>query len=342
MRYHQLLNESFPLAKQEWEKEANPADVDKYITKFKQLVAKNIVKNQDRDINIWRKHGWEAFKAYVDDRSEFKTRREYKKPINSGDAIEVLKHGEWTVWLPLDIYSNVRLTDGKVWCTGNFNSGEFDYVFKEGFILYVLSPTNPGGWAVVYSDRIKAFCYYDSSDNASDEPDDFIEDTGIKPAMLKKALKPHAKAIEAARDEHFSTGIVSQMNALGYIDSDKLMPRNDKLENLILSKRDRPYALMYAKAVGSENWPEGKALVLDALKHEYRAAKDYVEFRLAVIPADERRAFVDLLLKRGNEHEIDSYLYDCVRHSKVEVDPRLEQFMPTFYKHNPHLAQMVK
>ena len=89
MRYQEIIMESFPLAKKEWGQSHDAAEVEQYITKFRDLTTRNIVKGEQRDINYWRKASYDAFKTFVDERSTFHSRKQVRNGKTGGKILTI-------------------------------------------------------------------------------------------------------------------------------------------------------------------------------------------------------------------------------------------------------------
>ena len=151
MRYTEIILESFPLAKKEWSTTNSPEEVNSYITKFRDLTTRNIIKGEQRDINYWRKAGYAAFKAFVDERSTFNSRKQVRSGKTGGKILTIYENNEYKLLAPLSIEANATLhaTYKLGYCTAGSDGAMFSSSFGIqddliSFLVFVIPKTKEG------------------------------------------------------------------------------------------------------------------------------------------------------------------------------------------------------
>lgn len=143
---HQLITESFPLAVKEFAASgANPQQINNTIADFRKLVSSNYVTAADKkDINYWRKHGYEAFSAFV----KFNTdKREYEKQKEitlKNASKKIYENDKCIVLVPFSHKASQKAGRGSNWCTSASTPAMWDlYVDAQNCIMAnVISKTS--------------------------------------------------------------------------------------------------------------------------------------------------------------------------------------------------------
>lgn len=231
------LTEGFKEARAEFITKAPEAEVDSAINDYRDLVKRNkfTSKPEERNIDYWRKQGYEAFKNAIDREKQTKSMRQQKGKTLSheGKYIPVFSNDEWEVTIPLDIHASSDIGKNTAWCTtkmfqSNFNNyradGEmlvyfihlYDHADKS-FAVKVKLVTKPdmanGGDIALHlceRNNITASTLRDFTEcfNTLDtqHPITFFQqekpDINITDIVVNKAVKPHASEfIEFADDQ---------------------------------------------------------------------------------------------------------------------------------------------
>lgn len=142
------LNESYQLATKEWSAGHDKNDVDQTINMFKELVNKNKVSGAERDINHWRKAGFDQFKQFV---TQTKTQVETadtkgnrKKAIKaaSNEILTVKKSGNMHLFIPLSKEASCFYAGNKTpWCISTRDGDNYFYKYTlkaQCFIFFLI------------------------------------------------------------------------------------------------------------------------------------------------------------------------------------------------------------
>ena len=73
------ITEGYKEVTSKFNQEANPNDVANLIAKYRDLVNRNQVQGNERNIDWWGKQGWESFRKYVDAKSQQTSQTQQKK-----------------------------------------------------------------------------------------------------------------------------------------------------------------------------------------------------------------------------------------------------------------------
>jgi hypothetical protein len=93
------------------------AEVDKVIAQYRELVNRNQVKGDEKNIDWWRKQGWDKFKEFVSSKSQEKSITQVKRSKDEGDSHTIAENATWLIVVPLD--KDASCFHGKYtdWCT---------------------------------------------------------------------------------------------------------------------------------------------------------------------------------------------------------------------------------
>lgn len=165
--------------------ETDPDTVKKTIASYKSLVDRNQVSGNERNIDWWRKQGWEKFKAFVDARSNEKSSTQVKRAKSNGNAVTIQDDAEWLVVAPFDKTASVHYGRNTDWCVAKPSDDFFnDYFFNDKVILFFfIKKANNRKWAIAfypseYTGRNGRVHIFDQEDSRIDESE-FMADTGL-------------------------------------------------------------------------------------------------------------------------------------------------------------------
>ena len=172
---------------------SDESEVKKYMMTYKDLVNRNQVQGDERNIDWWGKQGWKEFKKFVDAISTRKSKSQKKKNRDAGKSITLEETDKWLIVVPLDKDASCFYGRGSSWCTASKSDNYFNqYFIGDGTILiYFILKDNANKWAIavgeddgsfdgeeVYFDRE----YFDIDDN-SIVGEEFAKQTGLDPQV---------------------------------------------------------------------------------------------------------------------------------------------------------------
>lgn len=152
MRFFNIdpLFEGYKETRQLFLKAASPEEVDSMIAKYRDLVNRNQVSGNERNIDWWGKQGWDAFSTFVNGFEFSRSKTQIKR--GSGENYLVLaKNDDWTAYLPLDKAASVKLGKGSDWCTTKPNHQYFESYYYRRNIILVYAVNNSTGDMVACS-----------------------------------------------------------------------------------------------------------------------------------------------------------------------------------------------
>lgn len=207
MRYHELITEGYKEATADFSQAADPGEVTKVIDQYKTLVQKNQVSGNERNIDWWRKQGWDKFRKFVEVKIEQPTASAIKRKRVTGKQITLEDSKDWLIVIPLDKASSCfhGKHQGNIaaWCTTKENQNHFEKYFYDNnvVLVYCLNKTNGGMWAMAVHKDLDKVELFDASDSPL-TADQFKNQTGIDPARLKNLAlsSSNSKAIQSAKD----------------------------------------------------------------------------------------------------------------------------------------------
>lgn len=263
---YQSLFEDFKLAQKEFAQASTEQKAKEYIQTFRELLPK--IKGQERDINFWRKQGWNKFKQFVDLQKVVPSRNQVKKRRDVGKSITLLEKPPYLVVIPLDHEASCYHGKNTDWCTTKPNQGHFSEFFynEENTFIYVLNTETGDKNAIGYipgdPDSIELRGFEDNDIT----PAQFKYNTTFDPDQLIELANKKQKNINAGRNKSRKTDLWNLLN----VATEKGRP-NKRLEKLMLAKKDAVALMAYAVHVFREPWPEAEPII----KKDPVAAREY-------------------------------------------------------------------
>ena len=175
------LLEGYKEATQEFTAASDPATAANAINKYKTLVTKNQVAGQERNIDHWRKQGWDNFLKFINGKSETDTATQIKRKKVPGRSITIREDDNWLIVVPLD--KNASCFHGKDsnWCTTKTDQNYFNDYFhdKNITLIYCLQKGTGGMWALAtHKDLISDSEIFDKNDKSITDAE-FRKQTGL-------------------------------------------------------------------------------------------------------------------------------------------------------------------
>jgi len=180
MRYTELkLVEGYKEVTQKFAQEAEAEQVKKAIDQYRDLVNRNQVQGDERNIDWWGKQGWERFRTFVNAKSQQQSITQQKKRKNTGRSHTLAENDRWLIVVPLDKDASCFHGKGTDWCTTKPDHDYFHVYFlnSSATLIYFLQKQTGAKWAAsVHPDGEET--YFDKNDN-SIRKKDFSKQTGI-------------------------------------------------------------------------------------------------------------------------------------------------------------------
>lgn len=268
MRFYEIIEEGYKETKQVFSTQHdNEDDIDQAIAKYRELVNKNQIQGVERNIDYWRKQGFDRFKSYVDDISHRPTKTQTKRSKIIGQSINLHEDDKWLIVIPLDKSASCFYGKNTSWCTTKPNSSYFEkYFYKNEIVLiYCLNKANGNKWAIAAHRDIDKLELFDINDNTISE-EVFAAQTGLLAhELVDIANKEYQPTIEKSREKVKQYYDYLKTHLIGNISQ-----RDQKIEEALLITKDSKLSYQYVgnllnSKVDNNQIPE--AIVRAAVTH---------------------------------------------------------------------------
>ena len=198
MRAYEIIVEGYKEAQAEFSTSTDPEVVKQTIADYRTLVDRNQVQGDERNIDVWRKKGWEQFKQFVDSKSNTVSKSQIKQArIPGGESIVLQKDTDWLITVPTNKAASCNLGSGTDWCTTKFEQEHYEKYAKRGVVLIYCIHSSGKKWAIAIYPEHTGLRYdkFDINDNKLDDTT-FYEQTGLQPSSLVKLANENKQVIE--------------------------------------------------------------------------------------------------------------------------------------------------
>ena len=137
MRLYELLKEGYKDAQAEFASVSDPSTAAQIIAAYKQLVTKNQVKGNERNIDWWRKQGWDKFNEFVLAKAAEPTKSDVKRKRLVGKSSTIREDKKWLIVIPLDKDASCFHGKDTDWCTTKQFQSHFERYFYEDNVVLI-------------------------------------------------------------------------------------------------------------------------------------------------------------------------------------------------------------
>jgi hypothetical protein len=177
MKIRELINEGYKEAQTEFSSIAGDQLAKEVISQYKELVNKNQVSGSERNIDYWRKQGWDEFNVFVNSIVTQPTKTDVKKKRAQGKSIIVSESVEWLIVIPIDKNASCYYGKKTSWCTAIPQAQHFQDYTNKGILLIYCLRSDGTKWAIAsYPDG--PFELFDQDDNTITQ-EQFESNTGL-------------------------------------------------------------------------------------------------------------------------------------------------------------------
>lgn len=257
------LFEGYREAQAEFAQAADAEQAQRTIAAYRDLVNRNQVSGPERNIDYWRKQGWEKFSQFVERTSGLPSTRAVKRGRVAGNAITVRDDGEWLIVVPLDKNASCFHGRNTDWCTTKADAEHFEKYFYQNQItlIYCIRPTTGEKWAIAGHPDVAEIEMFDREDRSMGRQE-FKRQTGLDPiAIAQQVHENYAPTIRQARHDYRQQFIRAQQ----LVDSRKL-DRSQELDQLFSYLKNSEFSLHYMEHNGVGTYPA--AIILSATKED--------------------------------------------------------------------------
>lgn len=269
------LFEGYKEAQTDFSKAADPETVKTTIDQFKELVNRNRVTGNERNIDYWRKQGWEAFTSAVKRYTAAPSKREVKTRARVGQSANLIENNNWLVVLPMDKDASCFYGKDTAWCTTKTDLEYFESYFynKAITLIYCLNKRTGGKWAIAAHTKVRDIECFDQKDTPI-KPDVFTQETGLNPHDL--VAEAHEKYGDRANDARVAyTSRMKKIYDYFYDGS-----YADEIEELLSFTKDPSACARYVDENGYREYPV--AIVYAALSIDPDLVKNIKNVTLAM------------------------------------------------------------
>lgn len=232
MKIIELIREGYTEAQTEFAAASTPEAATQTIKQYRDLVTRNQVSGNERNIDFWRKQGWEAFSSFVSNAASVASKTQIKRSKLPGKSINLVDNTNWLVVIPLDKEASCFHGKASDWCVTKPNQSNFEQYFHDNSItlIYCLNKQSGGMWAIAVhtdTDQLEMF----DQNNTTINTDKFEHQTGLDPIKLRDmALGPdHKPAVQASR-----TSYTNALALLTPLLSHPITERSPEIEKLLM------------------------------------------------------------------------------------------------------------
>lgn len=184
MRVFEIIIEGYKEAEREFSQSGTPEQVKDIIQKYRSLVNRNQVQGNERNIDWWRKQGWDAFAKFVTDKSAQPSKKQVKLGKTQGDVIVLRDDNQWRIVIPLNKLASMREGRGSDWCISKNKKDFNSYTYRKIVPIFCIKKSSDGShdfnspmWAITMGST--SITIYDKTDKVI-STEKFKLDTGIK------------------------------------------------------------------------------------------------------------------------------------------------------------------
>ena len=296
-----FIVEGYREAEQEFAKSADINQVKKLIDAYRSLVDRNQAQGPERNIDHWRKQGWDTFSRFVQAKSQERSKTQVKRVRGiTTQQITLRDDADWLIVIPLDKDTSCFHGRGTDWCTTKAQDRYFEQYFydNEIVLIYCIKKSTGGMWAIA-DDEIENQVEFFDQNNDPLSRDDFFRQTGLRDfAVLSLSRKAQHRATMHKLRIPWQQAF-DKLNSLNFANiSSNQKPEIERLLLLVkdpwqmmeyaehqgpwpavepMFVRSPVYAYTYAKNVIHGRWPEAEAAIAKDPKWAQAYAKDVIQ-----------------------------------------------------------------
>lgn len=138
MRYYEIIREGYKEVQQKYVSAGiDPESIEKTFKTYKELVNRNQVSGNERNIDWWGKLPFDQFKAFVDEKSSEHSPTQLKRNKISGKSINLEENDDWLIVIPLDKDASCFHGDNSDWCTAKRDQSYFEGYFYDLSLIHI-------------------------------------------------------------------------------------------------------------------------------------------------------------------------------------------------------------
>lgn len=202
MRYQEFkLVEGYREVEQKFAQTADPGEVKKFIDAYRELVNRNQVQGNERNIDWWGKQGWGNFVKFVRAKNQQQSQTQQKRRKQEGNSHTIDETPDWLIVVPLDKEASCFHGKDTDWCTTKPQHDYFEKYFRDRSVtlIYFLQKKTGNKWAMaVYEDGEAE--YFDKND-ASLKQEQFDAQTGLNSEQYRNQAITFGSPVQKKADD---------------------------------------------------------------------------------------------------------------------------------------------
>jgi hypothetical protein len=282
MLIRELICEDYKTAAVKFNAVADPAEVQQVIAQYRQLVNKNQVQGNERNIDYWAGQGWDKFSQFVQSKSATPTTTQIKRKKSVGESITLFENNRWLVVIPLTHDASCYHGRNTKWCTARPHAGSFDKYFldRETVLIYCLDKTSGEKWAIATHKNLDKVEYFNKDDKSIDAKQ-FQKQTGFNPKKLIAMVSHNETRITTARQNRKELLALLKTRMSAWKEQGTFN-RDIELEKLLAQVKSSELCFEYITQVGKRHGPQdytgiiGQSIIWSAVK-QYSSAIQYIK-----------------------------------------------------------------
>jgi hypothetical protein len=278
MRIYELLAEGYREAETEFAQSAAADIVKKSIAAYRQLVNRNQVQGTERNIDWWRKQGWEKFRDFVNSKSTQPSATQVKRKRAAGNSITLKETDQWLIVIPLDHDASCFHGRDTDWCTARPTGHHFDDYFLDRTVnlIYLINKATGEKYAVASHpqlDEVELFDQHDDSMTA----EQFKSATGFDHQQVTAMIPANDPRIAHARTQRRELMALLQQRMKSWATGTR--QRDAELEQLLVKAKHLPSCIDYIIGTGKSHGPQvfPEAIALAAVRGEANTIIQYIK-----------------------------------------------------------------
>ena len=251
MKISELLAEGYPDTIAAFSQTADANQVKKTVDQYRDLVNRNQVQGNERNIDWWRRQGWEKFAQFVRDKSTQPSRTQVKRRRAAGRSITLKETDQWLIVIPLDHDASCFHGRDSEWCTARPTSHYFDEYFldKEINLIYCINKESGDKYAIASQPSLSEIELFDQMDKSMTHSQ-FRAATGFDPRQLVALIPQDDPRIAQARQTR--RDLLSRIQNRMKVWSQKPRQLPD-LERVLIEARNSDAAAYYIIVLGRDH-----------------------------------------------------------------------------------------
>ena len=261
-----LIVEGYREAEQEFAKTNDVDQVKKMIDAYRSLVDRNQVQGQERNIDHWRRQGWDTFSQFVQSKSQERSKTQVKRVRGiEKNQITLQDNDDWLIVIPLDKDTSCFHGRGTNWCTTKASQNYFGSYFynMNVTLIYCINSQTGGKWAIAARHKMHGRAEYFDQQDRKLTAQAFDQQTGLDSAqIIQQALSQQNIAVADAARKPYRDAI-ARLNQLDYLSDEPRSPEEKaEIERLLLFVKDFRMIINYARLAIQGRWPEIEHMIV--------------------------------------------------------------------------------